>query len=347
LPATPRFFRLTGVQPVGQHANPVADASLISSFLPAVVFMNLAAGGGRARSSIAQIQSVFQSASVPAEFITIGSTNDLESGASAAIQGGKRLLITLGGDGTFQALVNAAYRADVLLGVLPAGGGNDFAAALHVPQNPVAAADAILRGQPKAVDLARARTADGRVRLYLGGGGIGIDAEAARYASGVFRRWPGRSRYIASALRALVGYRPLQVRVDFPRKDLPALAANSLLAAVLNTPTYGGGIQIAPDARLDDGQLDIRILVLLPRLWASGELRTPRIKRFRVQSVRLSPGRPCAFHADGEILGPTPVEIEVVPNAVRILAPHSQEREEVIPYLPPVSPFSSRFSNLG
>src|SRR5579859_199716 len=315
---------------LGRMAHPVAISSPLSSLLPAVVFVNPAAGGGRSRSSVPRIKETFEAASVPSEFIFTQSIEDLESLAHAAIESGKRLLFALGGDGTLQGLANAAYSSDVVLGVLPAGAGNDFAAGLRLPEDPVAAAKAILRGQPKCVDLVRARTADGRVRLYLGGGGLGIDAEAARHASGAFRRLPGRSRYIASALRALWGYRPIGVRVEFPGSDLPPLEAKSLLAAVLNTPTYGAGIRIAPDALLDDGWLDavlvedlntLQVLALLPRLLRSGELRTPRVKRFRVKSVRLTTDRPCLFHGDGEILGPTPVNIDVVPQAVRVLVP--------------------------
>jgi diacylglycerol kinase (ATP) len=161
----------------------VADASPISSLLPAVVYINPNAGSGRALSCLPRIRNVFEAASVPAEFVSVGTAKDLESNALAAIQNDKRLFLALGGDGTMQALVNATYGSDVVLGVLPAGGGNDFAAALQLPEDPVAAAEAILQGHPMRVDLARARTADGRERLYLGGGGLGIDAEAARYAN--------------------------------------------------------------------------------------------------------------------------------------------------------------------
>jgi len=62
-------------------------------------------------------------------------------------------------------------------------------------------------------------------------------------------------------------------------------------------------------------------LALLPRLLKSGELRTPHVKRMRVRAVKLSTDRPSLFHGDGEILGPPPVEIEIVPQAVRVLAP--------------------------
>ena len=295
-----------------------------------MVFVNPTAGRGRALSYLSRIQTAFDTASVASEFISIGDVKELESSVVAAIKAGKRFLFALGGDGTFQGLVNAAYSADVVLGVLPAGCGNDFAAGLNLPEDPVAAAEAVLRGQPKQVDLVRVRTANGRVRLYLGGGGLGMDAEAARLAGGAFRRLPGRARYVASALRAYCGYSAIGVRAEFPESELPPVEAKALLAAVLNTPSYGAGIRLAPGARLDDGWLDavivedlrlFEVLALLPRLLKSGELRTPHVKRMRVRAVKLSTDRPSLFHGDGEILGPTPVEIEIVPQAVRVLAP--------------------------
>jgi len=308
----------------------VADSSPISSLQPAIVYVNPAAGSGSGISCLPRIRKAFAAASVSAEFILVGSAKDLELNALAAIDSGIRLLFALGGDGTFQGLANAAFGADVILGVLPAGGGNDFAAGLNLPEDPVAATESVLRGHPKLVDLARARTGDGRVRLYLGGGGLGIDAEAARYASGTFRSLPGRARYIASALWAFCGHRAIGVRAEFPGSDLPPIEGKSLLAAVLNTATYGAGIRLAPDARVDDGWLDavivedlnvFQVLKLLPRLLKSGDLWTPHLKRLRVQTVKFTTDRPCIFHGDGEILGSTPVEIEVVPQAIRVLAP--------------------------
>ena len=90
------------------------------------------------------------------------------------------------------------------------------------------------------------------------------------------------------------------------------------------------GLRLAPDARIDDGLLHVvllenlsapSILRWLPRLMGSGELRTSRVKRWEVKAVRICADRPCLFHGDGEILGPAPVEIEVVPGAVKVLAP--------------------------
>jgi diacylglycerol kinase family enzyme len=171
--------------------------------------------------------------------------------------------------------------------------------------------------------------------LYVGGGGIGLDAEAALFANGPYRRFPGRLRYIVSALRALSEHLPLKVRLEFPGTGFPPVESISLLAGVLNTPTYGAGLRLAADARIDDGLLHVvlleelntlSVLKLLPRLMGSGELRTTRVKRWQVKAVRMSADRPCLFHGDGEILGPAPVEIEVVPNAVQVLAPNHLQR---------------------
>ncbi len=265
-----------------------------------------------------------------AQFVMTNSASELESCAQAAISQGEQLLFAMGGDGTFQSLVNASFGADVVLGILPVGGGNDFALALGLPSEPLEATEAMLCGQPRYVDLVRVRTADGRTRLYAGGGGIGLDAEAARHAGGKYRHLPGRFRYIAAALHALARYVPMDVRVDFPASDIPSFEAKVLLAAVLNSPTYGAGVRLGPGAAVDDGLLHVvlieelsklGVLTLLPRLMGSGELRTSHVKRWRAQRVKLTTNRLCLFHGDGEILGPTPVEIEIVPKAVRVLAP--------------------------
>jgi diacylglycerol kinase (ATP) len=298
-----------------------------------VVFFNPAAGSGRARVCLPRIRRLFESRQIPAIFIETKSSGELESRAREAIAEGHRLLLAMGGDGTVQGLVNAAWGADVIVGVLPAGGGNDFAAALGLPTDPLKAAETLWNAKPRFVDLARASTADGRTRLYVGGGGIGLDAEAARYASQTYRRFPGRLRYIAAGLHALAQHQPLQVRIEFPGADLPAVEASTLLTAVLNTPTYGAGLRLAPGATIDDGLLQVvliedlstwGVLKLLPRLMGSGELRTSRVKRWNARSVRISADRPCLFHGDGEILGPAPVEIEVVPDAVCILTPSNE-----------------------
>src|SRR5437870_2749499 len=133
--------------------NDRAEASSILRESAVIVFVNPVAGGGRARSCLSQIQRLFESFRLHAQFVMTNSAAELGSCAQNAILQGRCALLAMGGDGTFQALANAAFGSDVLLGVLPIGGGNDFAAALALPNDPVKAAEAILRGRPRFVDL--------------------------------------------------------------------------------------------------------------------------------------------------------------------------------------------------
>jgi len=314
---------------LGSICCPVAEFCTISRQFPATVFVNPRAGGGCARRCLSSIKQIFAERAFPADFIFTESTEALESHARSAIQAGRRVLLAMGGDGTLQALVNAAHGREVMLGIVPTGGGNDFAAALRLPRNPITAAVAILSGRPRWVDVLCARTADGSRRLYVGGGGVGLDADAASY-SAVYAQLPGRLRYIAAALRALREFKPLRIRAEFPGSDHPPMEAPALLAGVLNTPSYGAGLRLAPDARIDDGLLTTlfvrnltapQVFVALPRLLARGDLPDSYVTRVSTARVRLTADRECLFHGDGEILGPAPVEIEVLPKAAQVLAP--------------------------
>ena len=303
---------------------------LVSSDTTVLVFVNRIAGRGRAHAYLRRLRDLFESLHISVQFLETVSAGELESASRQALARGHRLLLAMGGDGTFQALANGAFESDAIIGILPAGGGNDFAAALGLPGDLIRAAEKLLKGKPRSVDLVRVRTADGGTRLFAGGGGVGLDAEATLRANGLYRRLPGRFRYIVSALHALSEHQPLQVQLEFPGEDIPPVEATCLLTSVLNTPTYGGGVRLAPDAVIDDGLLHVavvedlkilQVLKLLPRLMRSGELGTSRVRRWKAQRVKIFTDRPCLFHGDGEILGPTPVEIEVVPKAVRVLAP--------------------------
>jgi diacylglycerol kinase (ATP) len=314
----------------------VADHLNVSRECPAVVFVNAQAGGGKAQRCLREIKSLLAAREFPCDFVLAGSAEEMDSRVRAAISAGSRVLLAMGGDGTLQCLVNAAQNSDAVLGIVPTGGGNDFAAALGLPKNPVRALEAILSAQPRCVDLLRARTADGQERLYVGGGGIGLDADAAHYTGSSYARLPGRIRYVASALRALREFKPLRVRAEFPDGGVAAMDGQVLVAGVLNTPSYGAGLRLAPDARIDDGLLTLlfvknlsaaEVLVAVARLLTRGYLPSSYVTRASAKRVRLSADRPCLFHGDGEILGPAPVEIEVVPKAIRVLAPlaHPQQ----------------------
>jgi diacylglycerol kinase (ATP) len=310
----------------------VSTFSSFSSQVPDLILANPTAGGGLGREALPRLKAFASEKLWSAEFRSTESSEEFEQIAREEAAAGRERIFALGGDGTLQALLNAvAGSANVSIGVLPAGGGNDLAAALGLPLDPVKAAEMILaRGEGVPLDAARARTADGAERLYMGGGGVGLDAEAARFASGVYRKMRGRSRYLLSAIRALGKFHGIRVRVSLEGSEQTFLQVTAFVLGILNTPSYGGGLRLAPEASLEDGRLDLVLLEsltvveiarILPRLAISGEIRTKRIRQFCVTRARIETDRPCAFHADGEIIGMTPVEIAVVPGAARVWRP--------------------------
>ena len=322
---------MTGNAGFGQHSQNVPSCCKDSSNPSVVVLANPAAGGGRAGEALPSLRRFASNARWNAEFQVAASAQDLALRAREAAADGARQIFVLGGDGTFQVLLNAIeLPSKVTLGILPAGGGNDLAASLGLPADPVESASLLMNGVIDSLDVAQASTADGHKRLYAGGGGVGLDAEAARYAGGAFRHCRGRSRYLLAAIRALIGFRSIRVRLRFEPSAAEELDANVLVLGVLNTPSYGAGLRLAPAARTNDGCLDLvaledltwfEIAAVLRSLVATGELKTPRVRRFPVRWVRIETDRPCLFHGDGEILGCTPVEISVLPRAVCVLRP--------------------------
>jgi diacylglycerol kinase (ATP) len=296
---------------------------------PDLLLANPAAGGGLGREILPDLERFAATHNWAIELILTRSPADFTRRAQQAAAAGRERIFAVGGDGTFQLLVNAVQGfPQTVLAVIPAGGGNDLAAALDLPDAPLVAAELLLRGEICELDAVRVRTAEGNERLYTGGGGVGLDAEAARYASGAYRNLRGRLRYLLSAISALAGYHAINTTITTGDGEAPLRMQKALLAGVLNTPSYGAGLALAPDARTDDGKLDLvlledlslwEILALLPSLAVHGELKTKQLSRRSVDCLRIETDPPRNFHGDGEILGTTPVEISVVPRACRVL----------------------------
>jgi YegS/Rv2252/BmrU family lipid kinase len=247
--------------------------------------------------------------------------------ARDASASGYSAIVVLGGDGTVHEVINALAGTNLPLGVIPAGGGNDLARAIEMPSDPVEAAHALLPGRTRRIDLLRLTDAAGRTCLYAGAGGVGIDAEAAKLANTRFHHLPGVARYVAAAIAAFREARPLEVKVI---ADGGTRAFSVHLVAVASTPSYGGGILIAPEAQIDDGWMDLALVA--PLRWSqlldglllalrTGDIRWPEMQRMRARKLRLETNRPMLFHGDGEVLAETPVEIEVLPGALEVLAP--------------------------
>lgn len=256
-----------------------------------------------------------------------------------AAAGTARALVAVGGDGMVQAglgvLVELAGQGvDVPLGIVPCGTGNDLARHFGLPaHDPEVAAGRILRrldeAVPRRLDVGRARFPDGRTAYFGTALCAGFDAAVTERAD----RWRhprGPARYLGAVLVELARLRALPYRLDVVDAAGHARTERreGVVLSLANTSSVGGGLRIVPAARHDDGLLElftvaplgrVRLLRLLPTLFSGRHLALPSVRVEPVRSVRVdAPG--VTVYADGERLGPLPVEIDVLPGAVRVLA---------------------------
>lgn len=296
-----------------------------------LIIVNPVAGGGRAGRMQSTIARYFSDHAHPVDFAASKSTENFRQIVTQAVGNGYRYIIALGGDGAFHHLVEAAFGSSVILGFLPAGNGNDIAEGLNIPRDLIEAAHAFLRGRPRAIDVVRVNfpeaSAASRTAIFIGAGGLGLDAEAAQLANSRFRAWPGVTRYIAGALWARRKFQSIELEATM---DGDSWHGRVLFAAVANAPCYGSGVRIAPSAKIDDGWLDVtlveemplaRLLEAIPIVLRSGDIRWPEVHRYRCRYAKFQTNRPALVHGDGEILGDSPVEFGIVPGAVQIMLP--------------------------
>jgi len=306
-----------------------------------LVLVNPASGKGAASRQAKLVAELLRKRGCAAEFVESTSAADLRTCAQQARAAGFQCVAVMGGDGAVHHALQGVFGTGAALAVFPAGHGNDVAAALGLPADPVAAADLFSRCVARPVDVLRVsflrEAADelgtSGAAFCLGVAGAGLDAEAARAAETRFPGLNGAARYMAAALWSLFSFEPFPLTVELDGERVLE-GAPAIVAAVASGPCYGGGIRIAPGAVMDDGEMDLTVVaplswaralevvpLLLRPAGAGGELRWPEMRRFRGRRARLSTDRLVPFQAEGELLGTTPVEAELLPGAIRVFAP--------------------------
>jgi diacylglycerol kinase (ATP) len=248
-----------------------------------------------------------------------------------AIADGVEALIVVGGDGMAHLGVNAVAGGTTPLGIVPAGTGNDSAVANGMAKDPVVAAGDLARllraGSLRCLDAGHVECADGSTHWFLAVLSVGFDALVNERANGW--RWPkGPSRYNLAIARELPVFRPLRYRLtlDDATTETPAM-----LVSIANGPSFGGGMQIAPSARTDDGLFDVVVLrpvpipefvKVFPRVFTGRHVSHPKVSIERAAEVRVEVlSRELIAYADGERLGPAPLFCRAHPGAVRLIAP--------------------------
>ena len=285
---------------------------------------NPMAGRGRARRALAAAERYLAERKLPYRVLT--TTRRAHATELVRDLPGDALVVAIGGDGTAHEVGVACVGTERTLAVLPSGSGDDFAFALGLDRHDLTAALAVLvHGTPRWVDVGMVNG-----EPFLNATGAGFDADVAALvhgAPGVFR---GLSAYLYALVRAMKDFSLVDVTVDVDGTrvhDGPAL-----LVTAQNGPRSGGSFLFAPDASLDDGQLDVLIggsfsrlgtVGILPALMKGEHLSHPEVKLVRGSRATFTWSAPRTYHTEGEV-GPrrSVFEIEIVPKGLRVLAPH-------------------------
>lgn len=290
------------------------------------VIVNPVAGRGRGRRAWTVVGPALRDAGIRYE-----ETFEEEPGqaipiAEDATRAGYDVIVAVGGDGTVHEVVNGIMRAGVkeqpAVAIIPGGTGNDFARAVGIPKDPLAAGRLLLSGARRRVDIGRVNE-----RYFVGISGVGFDAEVAAKVN----RWPkwvgGTTVYVAAILSMLVTYSlaPTRIVLDGREERL-----RLFLLAAANTPWYGGGMYMAPHARADDGYLEVitardlgklETLGLLPKVFSGAHLGHRKVAHQAVREVRVESDVRLSIHADGEMVGQVPAVFRAVPGAIEVIVP--------------------------
>ena len=241
--------------------------------------------------------------------------------ARSCVADGVETLGVIGGDGMVHLAVQALAGSETRLGIVPAGTGNDVARNLDLPRkDPLAAADVLIAGKERTIDLARVGA-----KYYVTVLAAGFDAKVNERANQM--TWPkGQMRYNLATLAELRTFTPIPYVLDIDGEEH---RFEAMMVAVGNGPSFGGGLRITEGALLDDGLLDVVVIRPMrktalvrtyPKLFKGTHVHHPEYRHYPARTVTVAaPG--VVAYADGERMGALPLTVEVVPRALRVLVP--------------------------
>ena len=305
-----------------------------------IIIANPISGKGKAKSVAEQAHIALTESGRQGQLLFTSAAGDAKRFAHEAASDGVQYVIACGGDGTLHEVVNGiATVPDVILGVLPCGRGNDFAAAIGVPLKPEVAIENLLSGTAIHVDLGRCyqtqaggvcnpeSSGNGTKHYFITIATCGYDTEVSRRAAKGTPLFAGTASYAYAAVETLFYYEPPSVRLE---GDFGTYEGPLLLAATGITNRYGGGFQIVPNARIDDGLFDVciirpvsslTVLRLLVTLFWGGHVSHPAVSIHQTRTLTIETETPLLLYADGEPMCETPVTIETIKDGLVVMSP--------------------------
>lgn len=306
----------------------------------ALVILNPKAASGKTGRWIAPMQSWLARHHPNSVLIETQARGHAQQLAGQAHMYGHGRVIAVGGDGTLQEIANGLMevppRDRPILGLVPAGRGNDAARGFALRPDVMEALRDALHASTRGVDLILAQSADGQQRYCCAAGGVGFDAQVAHTMENQRRFWMrGEIGYLLATLNELRYFQNCRLRIQLDDQEAEAgLDDRFLFTAFANGPFYGGGMRICPDARFDDGLIDVCMVGDLSRLQALKELPGiyqarhvyhPKVYMRRASTITIDGDPDTRTHLAGEPFGRLPLRLSVQPRALQVAMPQSTQ----------------------
>ena len=240
---------------------------------------------------------------------------------------GYKGMVVIGGDGTMHEVVNGMLtrpdKKQLPIGLIPGGTGNSFMHDLEL-MNPMDAAKAIIGGNTRKIDVAEVKV-NHVIKYAFNIIGWGLVTDVGNKAEKW--RWLGEARYTLLSVLEVLKYKPRAATLIL---DKDKIIDNFIFIIACNTMYTGKGMKMAPKSKLDDGLIDIvvvrhgpsriKLLTMLPKVYGGTHINSPILEYYQVSEFSLIPKQDEILNIDGEVLGTTPIHVNMIPGAFQVFS---------------------------
>jgi YegS/Rv2252/BmrU family lipid kinase len=286
------------------------------------VIANPVAGRGRVDRILPHLRQIFEANNLKYELALTEAPHHATALAREAAQAGWENIIAVGGDGTMNEVLNGVMETPASMGFIPAGTGNDLARSLNIPFDLKQAVSVFAHGNTTSMDIGK--DSDGYFSIILG---LGFPSDVMHHVNTTKNIFRGSLAITASIIQVVNKLRPYPVHIQL---DDRAMDTTVMGIFILNTRFTGGGLQLAPHAKYDDGLLDVVImhemskmnfLTTLPKAYKGKHLTNPACELFQTKTIKITTAEPMRKLFDGNVYGESPVDAHIIPNALKIWVP--------------------------
>ena len=284
------------------------------------VIVNPVSGGGEALKLARRVMRRLEEERRESRLFETSGEGDAAKQVRAAVQAGCEAVVCIGGDGTLCEAADELCYQDVTLYVVPGGTGNDFARAFGLPKEPMAAFEKQLAGKPVQIDCGRVNG-----RGFLNVSGSGFDVDVLKKTEELKKVYSGEKAYHKAVVSVIGRYKAFEAELSID--GAPATHEACTIIEIANGQCIGGGMRVAPDAKLDDGVFDVVVVKKVPRLcipfllplfmlgWHT-KLGLARVMRAKKVSLRA---KGMTLNIDGKLIDADRADYELLPGAIRMM----------------------------